>query len=125
MVIVCNDTRRGDILNCSRCEKCSRTIVGLALEGIDPNLCGFTVDDRTFKHIRQKLRLRQLRFLDKKSGMWSDIQSSIPNTITGDISGSKAFFEWLKTHEILDDGGKKVRLLQKALQKCLKLGIIQ
>ena len=41
-----------NIMNCSRCEKCLRTIVYLVYAGIDPNNCGFNVDDSTFDLIR-------------------------------------------------------------------------
>jgi hypothetical protein len=112
-------------LNCGRCEKCSRTIVGLALEGIDPNLCGFRVDDRTFRHIRQKILFRPLRFTSIKMGLWRDIQSCIPDAITGDLYGPRAFFEWLKTHEFPEDDGKYRPRLQRVLDKCLQLGLIK
>jgi len=49
----CWDPNRGD--NCSRCEKCSRTIIGLELEGIDPNQCGYVVNADTFSWIKQNL----------------------------------------------------------------------
>jgi len=123
-VIVCDDPHRGDILNCSRCEKCSRTIVGLALEGIDPGRCGFNVDDRTFANIKRKLLWDRLMFTYKKSGMWNDIKGAIPDYLATDRYGSKAFFEWLRTHEFPENWGRQKPLSQKILQKCLKLGII-
>ncbi|HTY90798.1 MAG TPA: hypothetical protein VMC84_06435 [Methanocella sp.] len=124
-IIVCDEPGRGDVLNCGRCEKCSRTIAGLALEGIDPNLCGLKVDNRTFCRIRQKLQWDRLMFAYKKSGMWKDIQSAIPATIEGDAYGSKEFFEWLRAYKFPDVWGKNKPFSQRLLQKCLKLGIIQ
>jgi len=124
-IIVCDETLRGDVLNCGRCEKCCRTIVGLALEGIDPNRCGFDVNAGTFDRIRQKLLWDRLMFAYNKSGMWKDIQSAIPDTIKGDLYGSKAFFEWLRTQEFPGKWDKYKPLSQRLLQKCLKLGIIQ
>ncbi|HTY90799.1 MAG TPA: hypothetical protein VMC84_06440 [Methanocella sp.] len=124
-IIVCNEPFRGDVYNCGRCEKCSRTIVGLSLEGIDPNRCGFSVSGRTFERIKQKLLMRPLRFIYKQPNMWRDIQNSIPDTIENDLNGSKAFFEWLRTFEIADDRRKSRPISQRVLEKCLQLGIIQ
>jgi hypothetical protein len=123
-LIVCNDYARGSVLNCGRCEKCCKTIIGLAMEGIDPNLCGFKVDDRTFDNIKRRLRLRPLRYTHRTSGMWRDLQNAIPETPTADMYGSKAFLEWFRTFEVREDGGKNRTLTQRMLQKCLKLGII-
>jgi len=123
--IVCNDTGRRHVLNCGRCEKCCRTIVGLALEGIDPNRCGFHIDGRTFPRIKQKLLWGPLRFTHRKSGLWWDIRACIPGTITGDLYGSRAFFEWLRTHEFAEDGGKYRPFSQRMLERCLKLGLIR
>ncbi len=123
-ITVCNDARRGEILNCSRCEKCSRTIVGLALEGIDPNLCGFKVDDRTFDHIKRKLLMPELRFADDDPNMWRDIQACIPDTITSDLYGSKTFFEWLKGLKVMDYVEKKATLSQNIAELFFKLRII-
>jgi len=123
-LIVCNDTERGSVLNCGRCEKCSRTIVGLILEGIDPNLCGFNVGDRILDHIKLKLLLRPLRFTQLKTGMWRDIQSAIPDVVPDDRYGSGPFFRWLKAYEVREDSRKDKPRSQRVLEKCLKLGMI-
>ena len=39
----------GNLLNCSKCEKCLRTIVALILAKVDPNKFGFNVDETTFE----------------------------------------------------------------------------
>ena len=39
--------------NCSVCEKCSRTILGLELAGIDPNECGYGVNANTFPAMKK------------------------------------------------------------------------
>lgn len=44
-----------DKLNCSSCEKCYRTILGIILAGKDPNAYGFKVDERIYGHIFHKL----------------------------------------------------------------------
>lgn len=44
-----------DELNCSKCEKCIRTIFGIMLSGDNPNNYGFDVDEKIYDSIRQKL----------------------------------------------------------------------
>ena len=124
-LVVCNERERGEGVNCGRCEKCCRTIVGLALEGIDPNPCGLPVDGRTFGDIRRKLLLRPLRFTHIKYGLWREIQKAIPGTIAADVYGSKAFLEWLRTYVFLEDNEKYRPRLERVLEKCLQLGLIR
>jgi len=83
-------------LNCSKCEKCLRTIASLTLEGIDPNKCGFQIDDSTFKIMKY---LIEKRYLTKQhlTLWWKPIQEAIPENITQDFHGSKSFFKWFKT----------------------------
>ena len=123
-LVICNEAERGNAINCGRCEKCCRTIVGLALEGIDPNRCGFEVDGRTFGRIRRKLLLRPLHFADTVPGMWKDLQRAIPESIAYDLYGSKKFFEWLRTYELSDIVDKKETFSRRFLMKCLRLGMI-
>jgi hypothetical protein len=111
-VIVCNDPHRGAILNCGKCEKCSRTIAGLMLEGIDPNRCGLYIDDGTFGAIRTKILDPKRHFLQLQPNMWRDIQGLIPGKITDDQYGSKVFFNWLRTYHIPVKGKEKVPILQ-------------
>jgi len=92
--------RKTERLNCSRCEKCARTIVGLILEGIDPNKCGFNVNGNTLNCIKKKL-IKQHFHLDKDSVyMWKDIQGHIPDIVEHDLYNSRSFFEWLKNFSI-------------------------
>ncbi len=44
-----------DKLNCSSCEKCYRTILGIILSGKNPNFYGFKVDERIYDNIFHKL----------------------------------------------------------------------
>jgi hypothetical protein len=43
-------------LNCSRCEKCYRTIVGIILEGGDPNAYGFRVNENIYIQMFEDFR---------------------------------------------------------------------
>jgi len=102
--------------NCSKCEKCFRTITGLVLEGIDPNKCGFqNVDSKTLDLIkasfingdlarglkRSSLVERKRRFIGRMSDVffWEDIQKHIPETISGSKNCGE-FFRWLKDFDI-------------------------
>lgn len=46
-------TEPTSILNCGKCVKCLHTILGLLLEGIDPNKCGFTINDETLANLKK------------------------------------------------------------------------
>src|SRR3989338_2176219 len=45
----------GETINCSRCEKCYRSICELMLNGVDPALCGFRMSEDMFADIRRAL----------------------------------------------------------------------
>lgn len=84
-----------DILNCNKCEKCSKTIVGLLVEGINPNNHGFLVNHDTFKNIKSSLIKGKFKLRVAQIQIWNDIKSEIDfNNITN-IEGSKEFFKWL------------------------------
>jgi hypothetical protein len=93
-------------LNCSGCEKCLRTIVDLAYAGIDPNECGFTVDNQTFELIKTVFEKRMMApsyILE----FWKPFQRDISEKEAEmDIYGSKKFFEWFKEQD-LDSMGRK------------------
>lgn len=67
---------KGD--NCSKCEKCSRTILGLELAGINPNNHGFSIEADTFANIKKKLVNGKLIFGDDEQYMWTDLQHHAP-----------------------------------------------
>ena len=54
---VCWKSDSGD--NCSDCEKCYRTMVGLWIAGADPKDYGFVYDARVFSHIYNLIALRE------------------------------------------------------------------
>jgi len=96
--------------NCGVCEKCCRTIVGLAIEGIDPSKCGFkNLNERTFEKIRERFCNNDLlsrKILVETRGdfinriadafLWEDIHQHIPKMINHNVSGSKEFLEWFR-----------------------------
>ena len=100
--------------NCGVCEKCYHTIVGLALEGIDPNKCGFNnIDVETFKEIKSRFTNKNLltkklfiesvgQFNSRMQAFltWKDIQEHMPEDISHNVCGSQDFLEWFKTFDL-------------------------
>jgi hypothetical protein len=107
---VCNDPPL-DRLNCSTCEKCSRTIVPLILERVDPNNCGFEVNRSTFESMRSNLEKK--KFETWREVRWKKAQNLIPYEMETDLWGSRDFFMWLRNLDI--DSVRKKRNLHKDL----------
>lgn len=80
-------------INDSTCEKCFRTIASLSLAGIDPNTCGFSVDESTF--IDMKTYWEKANF-SHPGYHWTQIKNAIPLEIEHDLFGSKKFFDWFR-----------------------------
>lgn len=58
--------------NCSICEKCSRTIMGLIAEGINPNKHGFKIEKKQIKQIERKWKYEWI--ISHNIPLWIDIQ---------------------------------------------------
>jgi len=99
------------ILNDSTCEKCLRTIAPLALAGIDPNTCGFNVDETSFNLLKEIIADGGLSpvLIDAH---WIPIQKMIPKTLNHDFYGSMKFFEWFREYDMLSVS-KKLDLHRK------------
>jgi hypothetical protein len=98
-----------NLLNCSQCEKCLRTIVALILAQVDPNKCGFNIDETTFELIKFLLTEKAMT----KKGIetwWKPLQQDIPENLETDIHGSKKFIEWFKECN-LNQMGKTYRTM--------------
>ncbi len=94
--------------NCSKCEKCLRTITGLALENIDPNKCGFDVDKNFFSSLKKFFVKERFNLIaGNKVVMWTDIQRHIPQTFTNDMYNSKEFFEWFRYFDLSEKFARK------------------
>jgi len=89
-----------DVLNCNKCEKCSRTIVGLVLENIDPNKCGFNIEANYFKHVKEKIIKKKIANDEWIIYHWNLIKNAIPNGKKDYLYNSKDFFEWLKNYDL-------------------------
>lgn len=91
------EAARQGLLNDCSCEKCYRTIMNLIQEGIDPNTCGFRVDESMFKELQKYL---QSDYVGSKNYYWGQIKSLIPEEIESDLCGSKGFMEFLRGYEL-------------------------
>ncbi len=88
--------------NCNNCEKCWRTIIGLVLENIDPNKCGFQINNSFFPSLKKRLLKDKHKILSMAVDifLWDEIKESIPDQITHNLYNSKQFFEWLRTFDL-------------------------
>jgi len=82
-----------DKLNCNHCHKCLRTIAYLVAAGVDPNRCGFSVDQSTFSRVARMMHYAEpvdIAFHLKP------LQQAVPDEIGLDRYGARRFFEWFK-----------------------------
>ena len=80
-------------LNCNHCGKCLMTIAECALAGINPNECGFVVDQSTYHRIPILLAGSGW---EKIARFWKPLQQAILEETELDLHGSREFFVWLK-----------------------------
>jgi hypothetical protein len=99
--------------NCGRCEKCSRTVIGLLSEGIDPNRCGFNITAGSLVLIKKILQSggyfgrrgiaeRPAKLINRLYPIfeWEDIQLHLPKKIDHNLYDSLSFFEWFRCFDI-------------------------
>ena len=89
--------------NCGYCEKCLRTIVGLILENIDPEVCNFNIKNDILNLVQIYLIYGTFDLKDSGIFMWQDIQEHIPVAIVdSEVSRryeSEKFFTWFKNFD--------------------------
>ncbi len=83
-----------DSLNCSRCEKCARTMIGLIIAGFDPDLCGFKFDKKIYETVMQNYKGGSWYFF---AGYWENLKENITKKVSKSPHYNPAFFEWLKS----------------------------
>lgn len=99
--------------NCLRCEKCSRTIVGLLAAGIDPKKCGFDVDSESLNYVKESLEKglffskkgiaeRPIKLINRIYPIfeWEDIQLNLPSEFESNMYQSADFFDWFRNFDI-------------------------
>lgn len=87
------------LLNCCVCFKCFRTIGNLVAGGVDPNLCGFHVDESTYRKIKSVLT-SNVGNVKRIHAYWRPIKEGIPLTIEDDFNGSQKFLRWLRGYPL-------------------------
>ena len=93
--------------NCSKCEKCCRTITGLVLENIDPNKCGFNINHNFFDFLKRNLIKGRYTFFPDEVFMWKDIQRYIPKKMSHNLYDSKEFFRWFRDFDVAINAEKR------------------
>lgn len=88
------------IANCSVCEKCSRTILGLELAGMDPNEYGFEVNGDTFTAMKKSIEDCKLYERLGDMFLWKDIQHYAGSEKDFPNSEVKDLLNWLMTVDI-------------------------
>lgn len=88
-----------ELLNCCTCFKCLRTIGNLVVGGVDPNQCGFHVNESTYRRIKSILS-STVGNVKRIHAYWRPIKWAIPTKIKEDFNGSRPFLEWLKGYEL-------------------------
>lgn len=94
-----NVNEAANSMNCSRCEKCQRSMVALAIGGADPTQCGFRIDENTGKAIIARLTHRR----PKNSHLafwWGPMQRELPDAIEDDMFGLSEFMKWFQTCDL-------------------------
>jgi len=90
---------KGLELNCSECEKCSRTMIGLLIAGIDPDRLGFDTKKFSFNSIIEKFEKGVFKVTDDELFMWEDIKKHLnfnKEPIVGNTIIPEYFLYWLK-----------------------------
>jgi hypothetical protein len=106
--------------NCSRCEKCCRTMVGLVLEGVDPNDHGFRFSTETLSSIRRQIEQGSFMLSELSLWMWTDIQQYDPAGARAlRIQGFDGFFAWLQGVSLERCKAREERSLRRVTQRLL------
>lgn len=93
----CWKLNRGD--NCSVCKKCYLTIIGLELAGIDPNVCGFSLQPDTFSKIKRIIMTGE--FIDPNDyTIWIDFQRHARQNAIAFHADAEDLISYLKVMDI-------------------------
>ncbi|EOT2914102.1 hypothetical protein ACLBZE_001852 [Clostridium perfringens] len=106
--------------NCCLCEKCCRTIVGLALEDINYKNNGFDTSKNFFKYVKFMLENSQWVFSDDEIFMWNDIRRKIDERIYNYDDERRIFFEWLKSIDINNIYLNQTKFKNRVMRKLRK-----
>lgn len=88
-------------LNCGYCSKCSRDIIGLIVEGIDPRKCGFVIYEDFFEHAKERViptSMKENLTMIQKHIKNNQNHTKLPPNVS-------EFFSWFKNY----DFNKKIK----------------
>lgn len=85
--------------NCSECEKCRRTILGLCLAGLDPNKAGYNIDQESLVSIRHDLEQGDMKLTPTTLYFWQDLQNRSQN-VERVYFGDSDFFDWFRSVDL-------------------------
>ncbi|WP_254862663.1 hypothetical protein [Halovivax gelatinilyticus] len=92
----CNERMDG---NCSTCEKCYRTAIGLRLAGLDPTDHGYRFADENYTAVRRGFENGRWVLGTDERHMWADIRNRVRET-TARSPAERAFFDWLRSVDL-------------------------
>jgi hypothetical protein len=105
--------------NCLKCEKCSRTIIGLLAAGIDPEKCGFNINGKNLNYIKDSLKKgvffskrglieRPVKMINRIYPIfeWEDIQKNLSSDFEDDQYKSVNFFGWFRNFNVKERANK-------------------
>lgn len=81
--------------NCSDCEKCYRTGIGLLLAGPDPNDHGYEFGPQTFAEIRTYFESGESYLNETARYHWGMLQDAAESKVSVDDADAAEFFGWL------------------------------
>ena len=102
---------RVDGENCSNCEKCYRTIMGIVVNGGDPNDYGFKVTSETYQKIRKLLKNNKVN-----EAFWIPIVDSFKRT--RDLWKDNTDFAWVEHAKVNAPSVMVKKLIRKIGIKC-------
>ncbi len=86
--------------NCGKCEKCSRTLLGLMTEDVDISLCDFSVDENMQDTIK-KFIINKDKYLSRNERLfWEDIQKNIPANLEKISPQNREILAWYKNCDL-------------------------
>jgi hypothetical protein len=85
--------------NCSRCEKCIRTMVGLLISGVNPNQHGFRLGPRTLSDFCAAVDRNAFTFKANTTYYWLEIQRRVSRGSETRSDEWNTFLDWLQTQD--------------------------
>lgn len=95
---VCYKSVHGD--NCGKCLKCTRTMIGLLMEGLTPNRHGFPINSELYENTRSNFLKGKWKLSEGEFNTWLNIQKNLANKRKNFPSEGQDFIDWLEKVDI-------------------------